>query len=167
MIFLNFKTSIYYIKMIINRIISGGQTGVDQGALEFALHYQIPCGGFCPKGRSCESGKIPNHFPMTETKSRLYSHRTKANVEISDASLILINDNNIGQGTALTINLCNQLNRPYLILEMDKNHIKSKYLFSDWIISNCIRTLNIAGNRESQNKGIQQLTFNYLKWLTL
>ena len=33
------------------KIISGGQTGADQGALDFAIDYNFECGGYCPKGR--------------------------------------------------------------------------------------------------------------------
>ena len=39
-------------------VISGGQTGVDRGALDAAINLKIPHGGWCPKGRLAEDGKI-------------------------------------------------------------------------------------------------------------
>jgi len=41
------------------KIMSGGQTGVDRGALEAALELGIECGGWCPAGRLAEDGRIP------------------------------------------------------------------------------------------------------------
>jgi hypothetical protein len=59
------------------KIISGGQTGVDRAALDFALYSGIPCGGYCPKGRKAEDGTIPDFYPVAETLSIKYQTRTK------------------------------------------------------------------------------------------
>lgn len=53
------------------RIISGGQTGVDRAALDFALQTGIACGGWCPKGRGAEDGPIGLKYPLKETPSSL------------------------------------------------------------------------------------------------
>ena len=45
---------------LIQKIISGGQTGADLAALDFALEIGIPHGGWIPKGRLTEVG----HFPV-------------------------------------------------------------------------------------------------------
>ena len=37
--------------LTIKKIISGGQTGADQGGLQFALNNDIPAGGYWPRGR--------------------------------------------------------------------------------------------------------------------
>ena len=66
--------------MIIQKIISGGQTGVDRGALDFALENSISCGGWCPKGRLSEDGKIPDKYPVRECESEEYPYRTEKNV---------------------------------------------------------------------------------------
>ena len=36
---------------VLKKIISGGQTGADSAALDFAIWHEIPHGGWCPKGR--------------------------------------------------------------------------------------------------------------------
>ena len=74
------------------KIVSGGQSGVDRAALDFALENKIPCGGWCPKGRLAEDGRIHHRYPLRETSSTDYRVRTQANVEDSDGTLILYFD---------------------------------------------------------------------------
>jgi len=62
---------------LIEKIISGGQTGVDRAALDVALGLRIPCGGWCPKGRLAEDGPIDPRYPLNETKSSEYRERTE------------------------------------------------------------------------------------------
>ena len=51
--------------MLISKIISGGQTGVDRGAIEAALELGFPYGGLIPKGRLAEDGAVPVEFFYT------------------------------------------------------------------------------------------------------
>jgi hypothetical protein len=39
---------------IIEKVVSGGQTGADRAALDLAIERGIPHGGWCPKGRLAE-----------------------------------------------------------------------------------------------------------------
>ena len=57
---------------MIEKIISGGQTGVDRAALDVAIEMGIPCGGWCPVGRDADDGPIPDKYPMQD---RLRPHR--------------------------------------------------------------------------------------------
>lgn len=41
--------------MTITKIVSGGQTGVDQGALQACQWIDFPYGGWVPKGRLTEA----------------------------------------------------------------------------------------------------------------
>jgi hypothetical protein len=84
------------------KIISGGQTGVDRAALDAALALNIPCGGWCPKGRKAEDGPIPERYPLQETSSADYRVRTEKNVTDSDGTLILTRGPVTG-GTAYTV----------------------------------------------------------------
>ncbi|MFO7828198.1 MAG: putative molybdenum carrier protein [Bacteroidales bacterium] len=145
-------------------IISGGQTGVDQGAMDYALDHRIPCGGYCPKNRISESGKIPDKYPLTELNSDKYFYRTEKNVIASDGTLIIEDQNQLGEGTRDTIQLCIKHFKPYQILNVNSD-LLSKQDFTSWLESEKIKVLNVAGNRESQSPGIQEKTYSILNKL--
>ena len=56
-------------------VVSGGQTGVDRAALDAAMSLGLTVGGYCPRGRKAEDGKIPERYPLTETTSSDYRVR--------------------------------------------------------------------------------------------
>ncbi len=59
------------------RIVSGGQTGVDRAALDAAMARGIACGGWVPRGRRAEDGRVPDTYPLRETRSAAYGERTR------------------------------------------------------------------------------------------
>ena len=74
--------------MLMSKIVSGGQTGVDRGAIEAALELGFPYGGLIPKGRLAEDGIVPLKFDqMEESSNKNYIFRTEWNVVHSDATL--------------------------------------------------------------------------------
>jgi len=147
---------------VIRKIVSGGQTGVDRAALDFALARQIPCGGWCPRGRIAEDGTIAAHYPLRETPDREYRQRTQYNVRDSDGTLIL-NSGPMDGGTAATSGYARDLNKPYLILDLDS--VIDLDEVRNWLLRNQIRVLNIAGPRESKVPGIHDRTTNFLNTL--
>ena len=144
----------------IKKIISGGQTGVDQGALEAAFQLKILSGGYCPKGRKCEDGLIPEKYPLKETVTSDYQERTEMNVIHSDGTLILFMGYELEGGTLYTKKLAEKYKKPFLILHMDEKH--GKKFFNEWISENNISALNVAGPRESKCRGIYEKTVNFL-----
>jgi len=153
---------------MINKIISGGQTGVDQGALDFALETNIQSGGWCPKGRICETGQIPEKYPVTEVESDHYNLRTRLNVESADGTLLIIKDEYLDEGTRLTKELCEKMKKPLKIIDalhVGHNMDATKDEFRKWIKKNSIKTLNVAGNRESNSPGIHNQTIQILHTL--
>ena len=155
--------------ILIEKIISGGQTGVDQGALDFAIENGIPCGGWCPKGRLCETGLIPGRYPVTEIAGNDYNQRTLKNVQDSDGTLIIIQGDLKEKGTELTKTFCEQYGKPFLVLDI-KQAMKAGSLkkeFTNWIKLSGIRILNVAGNRESSSPGIHAETKELLRLFIL
>ena len=151
----------------IEKIISGGQTGVDQAALDYALNQKIPCGGFCPKDRLCENGTIPMEYPLTETSKPNYDHRTMKNVLASDGTLILTFDLKMGPGARLTLDFCKRNNKPALLIDLNRSLINNVHKLQWWMDQHPIKTLNVAGNRESKAQGIYDATLNFLNQLPL
>jgi len=84
------------------KIISGGQTGADQGGLDFALKHGWPCGGWCPPGRLCETGRIHAKYPVKEVEAGDHNERTRRNVLDSDATLVITHRGFQEEGTTLT-----------------------------------------------------------------
>jgi hypothetical protein len=140
------------------KIISGGQTGVDRGALDAALEAGIDCGGTCPAGRKAEDGIIPTIYPLTELDSTVYSDRTRQNVIDSDATLI-IHFGQLEGGTAFTQRCCVKEKKPYLLLDAsgDDQSVLVQ-LILDFINQNNIQVLNVAGPRVSKIPVAQETT---------
>ena len=135
----------------LTRIISGGQTGVDRAALDAAMAHGVACGGWVPRGRRAEDGRLPPRYPLRETRSSAYAERTRLNVRDADATLILTRGHSSG-GTALTIEFACQLRRPHLVVDLaaDADPAAAR----TWLAALQVRVLNVAGPRESGCPGI-------------
>jgi hypothetical protein len=136
--------------MLCQKIISGGQTGVDRGALDAALSLGFPCGGWCPKMRLAEDGVIGEKYPLKECTKRGYAERTKRNVEDSDGTLIL-HAGPLTGGTRLTFQHAKFLKKPVFLLNVtSSNRLQDKERILAEIDARKIQILNIAGPRASE-----------------
>lgn len=137
----------------LERIVSGGQTGVDRGALDAALALGFPCGGWCPAGRKAEDGAIPRRYPVAELPSADYAARTRRNVLDSDGSLIL-HFGELSGGTLSTLRLCGSLGKPFLLIDGDALSAREAGARgAAFVDEKVIRVLNVAGPRESGRPG--------------
>ena len=135
---------------LITKIVSGGQTGVDRGALDAALKVGFACGGWCPDGRKAEDGVIPKTYPLQVLEGAGYSGRTLRNVIDSDGTVILHFGPLTGD-THLTAPRCRKEGRPYLLIDADRHtREESARLIAQFAADNRISVLNVAGPRESQ-----------------
>lgn len=141
------------------RIVSGGQTGVDRAALDAALAAGIPCGGWCPRGRRAEDGRIAPRYPLRETASGDYRSRTVLNVEDSELTLIVARGMLRG-GTALTCRLADERGKPHLTVDLcgdpDPAEVARRLSGAG------ARVINVAGPRESQQPGIYDAAYAFL-----
>jgi hypothetical protein len=132
-------------------IVSGGQTGADRAALDFAIAHGIAHGGWCPQDRRAEDGPIADRYALQETPSRHYSERTRWNIQDSDATLIVSIKPTITGGTRLTLELARQLGKPVLHINRDEHDIgAATSALCDFLEHHQVRTLNVAGPRASQ-----------------
>ncbi len=145
--------------MTIHKIISGGQSGVDRSALDFSLQNNINCGGWCPNGRWAEDGIIPSKYPLVETVETETIYRTMKNIESSNGTLILYNKS-MDKGTKQTLNYAQKLNVPVLNIDLSKKI--SENILQNWIRTHKLKTLNIAGPRESNSPGIYHESLDFL-----
>jgi len=145
----------------IEKVLSGGQTGADQGGLDGAIlfwgvHMKRPrIGGWCPAGRRSEDGPIPNKYPLKEHEEWSYPPRTELNVKESDGTVIFTVGEPTG-GSKLTVKLAEQHCKPLLHVDLaltdPADAIES---VADWADGYQIETLNVAGSRESTCPGLQ------------
>ncbi len=136
---------------MLDKIISGGQTGVDRAALDVGLALGLAVGGWCPRGRRAEDGRIPDRYPLTETPERNYQARTRRNIEDTDGTLIL-NLGALDGGTALTVAHAHQIGKPCLIVALEEGIEPTA--FREWLDENHVAVLNVAGPRESKRPGV-------------
>ena len=155
---------------LISKIVSGGQTGVDRGALEAALDLGFPYGGYVPKGRRSEDGIVPLEFAaMTEDTRKDYLHRTELNVINSDATLILSQTRELTGGTKRTAEFCEKHGKPYWIDNPETSNETDRGLeVLYWIEAEFGErgiVLNVAGPRESKVPGIEASTKAFISRL--
>jgi predicted Rossmann fold nucleotide-binding protein DprA/Smf involved in DNA uptake len=146
-------------------IISGGQTGADRAALDFAISRGIPHGGWCPLGRRAEDGVLDARYQMRETESRNYRQRTRRNVADSDATLIL----NLGElvdGSLATRQFAEQANKPVCVVPLDADDLAAEVKrVREWLAERGIAVLNVAGPRESKRPGVYRQALAFLEAL--
>jgi hypothetical protein len=134
----------------IQRIVSGGQTGVDRGALDAAMECGVAVGGWCPMDRSAEDGEIPAKYPLKPADKPGNRERTLRNVMDSDGTLIICHGTLSG-GTQETLQFCLELRRPYLLVDAREIPTERAAQFAtEFIVREKIRVLNVAGPRASE-----------------
>jgi len=136
------------------KIISGGQTGVDRAALDFAIEHGLDHGGWCPLGRLAEDGVIPKRYHLQEISKPSYSERTERNVLDSDGTLIIARDLPLSEGTVFTQECAARHGKPVLLVHERDGAAKAAQRLSTYLRKHTIRVLNVAGPRESQAAGL-------------
>ena len=162
--------------MTIKKIISGGQTGVDQAALQVAFDLGLNHGGWCPPERVCEDGKIPYQFKLIETPQERdisaldipRSQRTIWNVRDADGVLIFVQSKAQRDilrqaqdpGTKLAIETSMKLGKPYLVIDL--NASPDLHEIQNWILEFDIQVLSVGGPSEKTSPGIYRKTYQFL-----
>lgn len=141
---------------MITLLISGGQTGADQGGLRAAKKLGIKTSGTAPKHYTTEVGPAPwlfTEFKLFEDDNEYdYAPRTRKNVEDSDATVIF---GKRSRGSNLTERLCKELGKPMLWIQYPDERVQmAETKFRLWLARTNPTILNVAGNRESVSPGI-------------
>ena len=147
---------------MLEKVISGGQTGADRAGLDAAMEAGIAVGGCCPKGRLAEDGPVPDISPLTELKSASYPARKEKNVKESDGTLVL-NIGRLAGGTKKTVEFADKHGKPCLVVQLDQPWQPGTV--ASWLREHGIKVLNVAGPRESKCPGLHDKAFAYLRQL--
>ena len=141
------------------KIVSGGQTGVDRAALDFALANGIEHGGWCPKGRRAEDGMLDEKYNLNETPRRDYRQRTEWNVRDSDGTLIIIN-RELSGGSLYTLEAVRNTGKPVMVVCLVDG--AEERLVAEWLKNNGVNVLNVAGPRASSEPAIYDMALEFL-----
>jgi hypothetical protein len=138
---------------MLEKIVSGGQTGADQAAWRAARAHGIRCGGWMPQGFMTEDGPRPEfaaRYGASEISTESCAARTERNVQESEATLWF--GETTTSGAQATVQACHRFGRPCMPLYPQASFAPAHVV--TWIIENQIKTLNVAGSRESEMHGI-------------
>lgn len=136
------------------KIVSGGQTGADRAALDWAIAHGLPHGGWCPRGRRAEDGRIARRYRLTETPSDSYIQRTEWNVRDSDGTVIVSLSRTLTGGSRRTAELAGQCGKPWLHLAREASEEDAGERLRRFVHEHGIRVLNVAGPRASAEPAI-------------
>jgi hypothetical protein len=148
---------------VIEKIVSGGQTGADRAALDAAIELDIPHGGWIPKGRRTEDGELPEIYHLKEMPIASYAARTEQNVIDSDGTII-VSHGKLNGGSAMTRQFEKKHHRTWMHVDLDKTNLfKAAMEVRSWVTENHIKILNVAGSRGSKEPEIYYATKKLLK----
>lgn len=142
---------------MIEKLVSGGQTGADIAALDVALRHEFPHGGWCPAGRRSLDGPLPARYQLTETPSEGYLQRTQWNARDSDGTVVFTLAREVTGGSLKTIGFANKHEKPCIHIHLDAGGlVTTARQLQEFVKQYGIKTLNVAGSRESKEPGIYQ-----------
>ena len=148
---------------MIQKIISGGQTGADRAALDFAIKHDIPYGGWVPKGRKTGDGTLPEKYHLQEMPTGQYSKRTEKNVLDSDGTLILSHGLLTGE-SALTTSFAELHRKPWIHIDLEMTpYSEAARMIQEWVGRSGIKIMNVAGARASKDPMIYQAVTDLLE----
>ena len=150
-------TSVYNTGVDSLTIISGGQSGADRAALDFAIAQGLAHGGWCPRGRMAEDGPLNAQYRLRETPSRRYGERTEWNIRDSDVTVVFSTRREVSGGTALTLAIARRLGKPVLHLVHDDPPAEPTAVartLLTFLHEYDVQKLNCAGPRASQEPRI-------------
>ena len=149
--------------LVLEKIISGGQTGADRAALDFAIARGIPHGGWCPRGRLAEDGTIPARFQLSETPYADPAQRTEWNVRDSDGTVVFSIARVLTGGSELTAELACRSGKPCLHLSRERDGDAAARRLLEFLAEHEIKVLNVAGPRQSQEPEVGRFAIAILE----
>ncbi len=147
---------------MLDKIICGGQTGAERAGWQVAKAFGVPTGGWMSQGFQTGDGPHPEFVELygaAELPTDSELARIERIVQDSDATLWF------GETTTLdaqvTVGACYRFGKPcmpvYPGASFEPTHVAT------WIVENQIGTLNVAGNREEEEREIGDRVKGFLR----
>ena len=144
---------------MLKKIISGGQVGADQGALDAAIKYNFPYDGWIQKGRKTQNGLLPDKYELEEMPVAGFKEKIEQNVIGSDGTVI-ISHGHLSGGADYSQKMTEKHNRPCLHIDLNVTPpFMASPEINTWIIENDIEVLNVTGSRSSEDMNVHRDTF--------
>lgn len=149
---------------MIEKLVSGGQTGADIAALDVALKHDFPHGGWCPRGHRSLDGRIPDRYRLVETPKESYLQRTEWNVRDSDVTVVFTFAAEATGGSKRTIEFARKHAKPWIHVGRNgREYQDPAVVLQKFVQENNIRVLNVAGSCESKDPGIHAWVMQVLE----
>lgn len=149
------------LRVLVRRIVAGGEDGVERAALDWAIDHRVDHGGWCSRGRLADDGPLDARYALTETTSSSDADRTRRNVRASDGTLIL----NLGplEGRALLAQrLAAAAGKPCCVAQLERHRPRELRHVLEWLGGDALLTLHVAGPRSAARPGIHGLAYEML-----
>jgi len=142
-------------------IFSGGESGAERAALDFAVELKVFHGGYCAKGRVAEDGKVPERYDLREAASTEYAERLWLNVSQADATAIFdgLPSARRRPETVLAVAACKRCRQPFMVFSAFPHEEMEMREFRSFVRAYRPSVLYITGNSESQLRG----TYSHVK----
>jgi len=149
---------------MIEKIVSGGQTGADRAGLDVAIRWGFPHGGWCPKGRKADDGIIGGQYQLIETPSASYLQRTEWNVRDSDATVIFTISSQLSGGSKRTAEFATKHRKPWINLaQRSASYEDPALILQRFVEENSVQVLNVAGSRGSKEPDVWRFAYDTLE----
>ncbi len=154
---------------MLRKIISGAQTGPDRAGLDFAIEVGLEHGGYVRKGRRAEDGLIPSRYTLEELPTDSNQERIQRNIDLSDGTVLFTLDTSLRGGTALAAAYALSIHKPLLHLHQGESGPEPERFPSEterlkeFLSTNRIQVLNVAGPREGRQPGVYRYTLRVLR----
>jgi hypothetical protein len=147
---------------MLQKIISGGQTGADQAAWRAAEAFGVQTGGWMPQAFVTEDGPRPElaqRYGAAELPAFSGPFWVEQNVRDADATLWF--GATTTDDARTTVAACLRFGKPCLPVapgvSFEPSHVAA------WIRENAVGVLNVAGNREAVDPGIGATVEQFLR----
>ena len=143
----------------VTKVVSGGQAGADREGWDVALELGLEIGGWVPRARRAEDGRIPDRYVgLQETASAGYAERTQLNVRDSDATVVFVAvRKGMTPGSGATCGHARRLGKPCMVLRLVGDEGEAERAAVElraWIAEHDIAVLNVAGSSASKAPGL-------------